>query len=151
MLKKSPFFGVGYRVFTDHHELTAHNSFVLCFAETGMVGYFFWLGLLVAAGRDLAILAGLSASDPAQAEVRRCARTVRLAFYTFLTTAWFLSRTYIPTLYLLVAMGVGLREIAHRNGWAQLPGFDRKWLTTTVFLEVISVAVVYLTVRLRSL
>jgi len=151
MLKSSPFFGVGYRAFTDHHEMTAHNSFVLCFAETGMVGYFFWLGLLVAAGRDLAVLAGLSASDPAQAELRRCARTVRLAFYTFLTTAWFLSRTYIPTLYLLVAMGIGLREIAHRNGWVQLPGFDRKWLRTTVFLQVISVAMVYLTVRLRSL
>ncbi len=151
MLKSSPLFGVGFKNFTDHHELTAHNSFVLCFAETGMVGYFFWLGLLVAAGRDLGILCQLSTADPVQAELRRWARTLKLAFYTFLVTSWFLSRTYIPTLYLLIAMGVGLKEAARRNGWVAFPGLDRKWLTTTILLQFVSVTLVYLTVRLRSL
>ncbi|MGB9605849.1 MAG: O-antigen ligase family protein, partial [Bryobacteraceae bacterium] len=149
MLKQSPLFGVGYRAFTDYHEMTAHNSFVLCFAETGMLGYFFWLGLLVATARDLAVLAGLSAADPAQAAVRHWARTVRLAYYTFLTTAWFLSRTYIPTLYLLIAMGVGLREIAQRNGWVKLPGLDQKWLAMTVIFQVLTVTAVYAVARLR--
>jgi hypothetical protein len=149
MLKESPLFGIGFRDFTDRHELTAHNSFVLCFAETGLVGYFFWMGLLVATARDLELLARLPATDTAQEQVRRWARTVRLAFYTFLATAWFLSRTYIPTLYLLIAMGVGLREIAHQNGWIKLPGLDRKWLVSTVALQLVSIALVYLTVRLR--
>lgn len=151
MLKSSPLFGVGFGNFTDHHELTAHNSFVLCFAETGLTGYFFWLGLLVATARDLGRLSGLVAADEAQAEVRRWARTLRVAFYTFLATAWFLSRTYIPTLYLLIAMGIGLREIARQQGWAQFPGLDRKWLATTLGLEFASVTLVYLTVRMRSL
>lgn len=151
MLKQSPLFGIGFGGFTDRHELTAHNSFVLCFAETGMLGYFFWLGLLVATARDLGILSGLAATDAAQAELRHWARTVRLAFYTFLATAWFLSRTYVPTLYLLIAMGVGLRESARQQGWAQLPGLDRKWLATTIVLQFVSVALVYVTVRLRSL
>jgi len=149
MLKESPLFGIGFGGFTDRHELTAHNSFVLCFAETGLVGYFFWIGLLVATARDLGLLARLPATDTAQEQVRRWARTVRLAFYTFLATAWFLSRTYIPTLYLLIAMGVGLREMAHQNGWIKLPGLDRKWLVSTVALQVFSIALVYLTVRLR--
>ncbi|MDW8130623.1 MAG: O-antigen ligase family protein, partial [Bryobacterales bacterium] len=151
MLKNSPLFGVGFRAFTDHHELTAHNSFVLCFAETGMAGYFLWLGLLVATARDLNILSGLSAAEPAQAEARRWARAVRLAYYTFLATSWFLSRTYIPTLYLLIAMVVGLREMARQNGWARLPGLDRRWLTVTVAAQFLSVTLIYVTVRLRSL
>lgn len=151
MLKSSPLFGVGFRNFTDHHELTAHNSFVLCFAETGMLGYFFWLGMLAATARDLGILARLSPVDAAQGEARRWARTVRLALYTFLATSWFLSRTYIPTLYLLIAIGVGLREIARQRGWVRLPGLNLRWLATTIGLQFASVALIYLTVRLRWL
>ncbi len=42
MLKSSPLFGVGKGNFTDHHNLTAHNSFVLALAELGLIGYFVW-------------------------------------------------------------------------------------------------------------
>src|SRR5947209_2189131 len=38
MLRSAPAFGVGYGTFTDHNDLTAHNSFVLCFAEIGIAG-----------------------------------------------------------------------------------------------------------------
>ncbi len=46
MLKSHPLFGIGKGLFTDHNGLTAHNSFVLSFAETGFVGYFFWFSIL---------------------------------------------------------------------------------------------------------
>ena len=45
--KQHPVFGVGYGSFTDHHVLTAHNSFVLCFTELGFLGYFCWIGMIV--------------------------------------------------------------------------------------------------------
>jgi hypothetical protein len=38
MFKHSPIFGVGARQFTEHHFLTAHNSFVLTLAELGFPG-----------------------------------------------------------------------------------------------------------------
>jgi putative inorganic carbon (hco3(-)) transporter len=47
MLRSRPLFGVGKGLFTDHNGLTAHNSFVLSFAETGLVGYFFWFSILI--------------------------------------------------------------------------------------------------------
>ncbi len=47
MFRSHPLFGVGKGMFVDHHDLTAHNSFVLAFAELGLFGYFFWLALLV--------------------------------------------------------------------------------------------------------
>ena len=46
MLLTNPLLGVGKGNFTDHHNLTAHNSIVLVFAELGLVGYFFWLAFV---------------------------------------------------------------------------------------------------------
>jgi hypothetical protein len=45
MFTSSPLFGVGHKLFTEHHHLTAHNSFVLAAAELGLPGLFFWTGL----------------------------------------------------------------------------------------------------------
>ena len=46
LLKQHPLSGVGFGMFHDFNELTAHNSFVLCFAELGFPGYFIWTSLL---------------------------------------------------------------------------------------------------------
>lgn len=48
MLMHNPLFGVGKGFFEDYsyHHLRAHNSFVQTFAETGMVGFFCWLGVI---------------------------------------------------------------------------------------------------------
>jgi hypothetical protein len=40
LFKRSPLFGVGQGQFTDHHYLTAHNSFVLTAAELGFPGFY---------------------------------------------------------------------------------------------------------------
>lgn len=38
LFKSAPVFGIGFGRFTDFSDLTAHNSFVLCLAELGLVG-----------------------------------------------------------------------------------------------------------------
>ena len=48
MWKGSPFLGVGYRNFGEHHYLTAHNSFILTLAELGPLGLLMWSLLLYA-------------------------------------------------------------------------------------------------------
>jgi hypothetical protein len=45
MLTASPVFGVGQAQFTDHHFLTAHNSFVLTAAELGVPGLLLWTSI----------------------------------------------------------------------------------------------------------
>ncbi len=52
MIKAHPFFGVGIGGFADANGITAHNSVVICAAETGVVGLFFWTMLLVISFRD---------------------------------------------------------------------------------------------------
>jgi len=46
MVKQHPFVGVGPRMFTDHHYITAHNTYVLALAELGVVGMFLFVSLL---------------------------------------------------------------------------------------------------------
>ena len=46
MFKESPIFGVGHREFAEHFFMTAHNSYVLTLAETGMIGFFLFLSLI---------------------------------------------------------------------------------------------------------
>jgi len=45
MLKSYPLFGVGSGMFTDYHIRTAHNSFVLIFAELGLLGALAFVGI----------------------------------------------------------------------------------------------------------
>jgi O-antigen ligase len=46
MFKHSPIFGVGARQFTEHHYLTAHNSFVLTLAELGFPGMVMFVAIV---------------------------------------------------------------------------------------------------------
>jgi O-antigen ligase len=46
MFKQSPVFGVGQRQFSEHHYMTAHNSYVLALAELGFVGLVLFITLL---------------------------------------------------------------------------------------------------------
>lgn len=46
MFKQSPFYGVGARMFTDHHWLTAHNTYVLTLGELGLPGMFLFITLV---------------------------------------------------------------------------------------------------------
>jgi hypothetical protein len=101
LLKWRPVFGAGYGNFTDHHHLTAHNSFVLCFAELGLVGYFVWIGMVVLTYKSLSSVID---SMPQRNPSRQMVVLLRNSLVGFLVCAWFLSRTYQPVLYFLLAL-----------------------------------------------
>jgi O-antigen ligase len=46
MWHHSPIYGVGARMFSEHHFLTAHNSYVLTLAELGLVGMFLFVAII---------------------------------------------------------------------------------------------------------
>lgn len=151
MLKSSPLWGVGFGLFTKYHERTAHNSFVLCFAELGIVGYVIWLALLLTTLLELRSLKKLPGQEPLDQELRRWANAVSLSVYAFLTAGWFLSRTYHMTLYLLLALGVAVATAAARNGRAAaLPPFS-KIVAAVAGSAFGSILVLYVTARLRWL
>ncbi|RZI86270.1 MAG: O-antigen ligase domain-containing protein [Rubrivivax sp.] len=147
MMKSHPLFGVGYGKFEEHHIRTAHNSYVLCFSELGLLGYFFWIGTIVLAMKSVNRVID---TMPEGSEHRRLAYLLRISMVGFLTCAWFLSRTYIPTLYILMAMAVSLLHCAQKETTAkQHPDLHApmKWLKATVSTMVVSIIVVSIFIR----
>jgi len=112
LLKRNPLFGAGYGNYLEYNYLTAHNSFVLCFAELGLLGYFVWMGLIVLTFKGLnRTLDQLPAGSPAW----QTASLLRSSMVGYLTCAWFLSRTYGPALFFLLALCIGAWHCAVRS------------------------------------
>jgi len=209
MFKSAPLFGIGFNGFTDLYEITAHNSFVLCLAELGLLGSTLWLALLVtttiglnrgigvqkkwqriqffgllhlfeasslnfarALHRNLIPASGTTtlnytcASEMLPAMVTANATeseprieaahspnvpqqwmvAIRLALVAFVTTSWFLSRSYTTTMYLV--LGLATAAVALQRNESE--SHDRgHWVLSTLVLEVMIIALIYCLVRLR--
>ena len=194
MFKSAPLFGVGFGRFTDFHDITAHNSFVLCLAELGLVGSTIWIALLVttlmslndmightdekkgqttslgnteqereatflgdplSSGESLAVTSAESAItndagiafEPAELSIipRHWVAAMRIALVAFVTTAWFLSRSYTLPLYLV--LGLATAMIALRQSAAD-SYTSRRWVFLTLAVEVSAILCVYGMVRL---
>jgi hypothetical protein len=149
MLKESPILGVGYGGFSDHHTLTAHNSLVLCFAETGLVGCFLWVGLIVVTLLELHGLTNLPGSERFDAMARQWAEGLQLALIGLLVAAFFLSRTFVPTLYLILGLAAALAAIARAgNRLVPLPALPELGMRVLA-CELGAIAVVYTIVKLH--
>jgi O-antigen ligase len=215
MFKSAPLFGIGFNSFTDLHEITAHNSFVLCLAELGIVGSTLWLALLVTTTTSLNRIISLGekrdarkmrqesrffgllslfeagcinsaralAPDPAPSEginalqysdageavpmmiaasatevatenelthslsvPKHWVVVMRLALVSFMTAAWFLSRSYTTTMYLV--LGLATATIA-LEGNTTTSRTRLHWIISTVIIEVILIILIYGLVRLR--
>jgi hypothetical protein len=149
MLKSSPLFGVGFGQFLDHHTLTAHNSFVLCFAETGIVGYFFWIGLLVITVFELRALRRPVDGDPVSREIARWADALYFALVGFLVAGFFLSRTFAPVLYLILGLSGALSVVAARSGRQIVVPRPLQLTAVVAACEVFTIAAVYVIVKLH--
>lgn len=102
-LERNPLTGIGYSEFMQQNTYTAHNSYVLCFAELGFPGYFFWIGTLYFAFRRRPLVEGEEApSEDAKADLTAS----RIALAGFLTSAFWISRTYVPVLYMFASMPI---------------------------------------------
>lgn len=143
LIRKYPLFGAGYGNFLDHNGLTAHNSYVLCFSELGLLGYFAWMGLIVLTYKGISLAAE---TMPQGSDERRYSQHLRSALVGFLTCAWFLSRTYSPTLYFVLALCVSAWWVASQAA----VGVELRhrlstitWRKHTVMMMGISLVAVY--------
>lgn len=133
----SPIFGIGAGGYSDLNALTAHNSFVLVLAETGIVGFTIWIAMVGYCFRM--VLAVLGRNDDIMADVpedaedatvvsewlddRALSLTLLLSLSGFFVCAFFLSRSYVVILYLLVALVVA-HYARMRATYASLPEFS---------------------------
>lgn len=149
MLKTRPILGVGYGQYLDHHTLTAHNSLVLSFAETGLLGSFFWVGLFVVTLLELHRLKNLPGDEPIDDAARRWAEGLQLSLFGFMAAAVFLSRTFVPTLYLIVGLSAALAAIARAAGRPiPLPALPVLGMLVLA-CEIGSIGIIYTIVKLH--
>lgn len=138
LVKSHPAFGVGYGQFAETAGHTAHNSIVVCVAEIGIVGFYFWCAFLLCSLRNVSTLASRQelcepkveahpsalqihhhskANEPIdKALVNRMAFLLLLALTGFLVAGWFLSRAFVMTFFLLGGMIDALYEMARARG-----------------------------------
>jgi hypothetical protein len=139
ILRAHPFFGVGFGDVWEHTEgaLTAHNSVIVCAAELGLVGLFFWSLYLFPTFRDALAIgspnkvnegepavieaapyphSALAAEEIAKADINGMGRALSLSLIGFLAAGWFLSRAFVATLFLLGGMIESVYEMAAIRG-----------------------------------
>ncbi len=80
LVKHSPLIGVGKGQFGEYHFLTAHNSYVLAAAETGLIGFACWSAVLYLAVKiPISALRALDKVEGPEAEEARTWATALLA------------------------------------------------------------------------
>jgi len=133
LLKSHPLFGVGFADLPDYLGHTAHNSVAVCAAELGLFGLYFWCLYLFPTVNDaLAVASPARLSDgkppvpeeglyPGETrkveqldkdEINRLGSLVLLALTGFLVAGWFLSRSFVMTLFILGGMVEVIFEMA---------------------------------------
>jgi hypothetical protein len=174
MLKAHPAFGVGYGSFSDYsdEQLTAHNTIIVCAAELGLFGMYFWSMFLFTTARDaLAISAPMKVSEEVpvpideppfpralmksgpldNTEIIRWGRLVFLSITGFLVAGMFLSRAFTITLFLLGGMAEVIFEMALERGMvAPRPKLPRVlWYSGCLMISLL--LMMYIIVRVLKL
>jgi putative inorganic carbon (HCO3(-)) transporter len=146
-VKHSPIWGIGYNSFAEWQGMTAHNSFLLCAAELGLLGLFFWMGLIVVITLQLRKVSEMADSGGGDPALGQWATGIRRALYVYLLASFFLSRTYNMPLYLLLGMGAAV--IAMAGGEYKLR-INSRWPAWALGLGIGSIAFTYILVRMRA-
>lgn len=173
LLKRYPVFGRGSHRFTEFSSdgRAAHNSFLEAWAELGLFGYFFWLGLGIACSKDAWAFSRLETGDTegedgrnggssndaayeeGEADIRQMKRfgvASLSGLMGFYAAAFFLSRTYVEPLYVMLAMVAALRTTYEREKGPLEHGFtlaDSKYILAA---ELISIPALWLLIRIAT-
>lgn len=128
MWRDNPFLGVGGGQFLEHHNLTAHSSFMLTLAELGPVGLLLWsIAMYMAFKIPLRVQTDLAGREDA-ADARVWATAVLSMLMALLVSAFFLSIAYHTILWTFLGLTAALYgavqshapEFRVRFGWRDL-------------------------------
>lgn len=154
--KSNPLFGVGFGMFWQvAGERAAHNAFVTCYTEMGLVGYWFWFNLLVIGvlGCWRTRVAFRRPKNGDQAYMKRMAGLGIASLVGFSAGAYFLSRTFVfPYIFLIGIVNV-IPLIARRYLPENHPPLIDAWRDVMVagtLATIGSVIYVYLSIVLLN-
>jgi O-antigen ligase len=172
MLISHPLFGVGFGYFMQYAENTAHNSIVVCAAELGLLGFYFWALFLLSTARNVLLIASpakVAETESTESgddllffkvwkgpeldkgETNHLGFCLLLSLTGFLAAGWFLSRAFVMTLFLLGGMIEAIYEEARRKGMVAPRLTLSRNLTYSLPFMIGLLMLVYLMLRISNL
>ncbi|MEQ1637587.1 MAG: O-antigen ligase family protein [Methylococcales bacterium] len=155
MLIQNPLFGVGMENFTEHHFLTAHNSYVLILAELGIVGFTTWMSFFLLTFLMLYQLVFYNSLffkktlpdtqftgevlSPEIVEELLLAKVSLFSLLGFVSTAFFLSRSYSFLPYIYSGLGVS----SYYRGLSLIPTLTPVTFSP-LFFRLVSISCAYI-------
>jgi hypothetical protein len=171
LLRSHPIFGIGIGGLADALGLTAHNSILVCAAELGLFGLYFWSLFLLSTVRDALTTAKSQGSTPEEStvvsndlfpmpeasieeidsvEINRLGRLMVLALTGFLAAGLFLSRAFVMTLFILG----GMTEVVYQMALKRRMIVPRMRLSRVLpnagILAIFLIIAMYVAVRLLN-
>lgn len=150
--KQNPLFGIGYGMFPEiSGDRAAHNAFVSCYTELGLLGYWFWFSLIMLGiiGCWRVRVVFKRPSNGAQAYLKRLAGMSIAGMVGFLAAGYFLSRAFVFPLFFLMGLLNVIPLIAQRYLPEDAPpliNYQKDVLGTGTLVTLFSVVYVYLSI-----
>jgi len=158
--KSSPInmlFGGGYDMFPEiiGTDRAAHNAFVSCYTELGLLGYWFWFNLLTLGliGCWRTRVAFMRPRNGSQAYLKRLSGLSIAAMMGFMTSSYFLSRAYVYPFFFLFGLMNAIPVIAQRHlpeDYPPLLNFRKDVLATGTIATLGSIVYIYATVLILN-
>ena len=104
MFKSSPIWGIGKSQFIEHHNITAHNTFVLESAELGLIGIALWVGVFYTSFKIVLLAVGRYRSRPDGTLPYAWARALLASLCGIAVGTSFLSLGYHPVVWAFLAL-----------------------------------------------
>lgn len=148
MFQNYPILGVGKDLFRDHHEKTAHNSWILALAETGLFGYLAWSGFMffcLSSGGTFAYKSKIVENFKTESTLNQLLVVAFFSNVAILVSMMFLSRAYTLTPFMFCGLFLALREIAKRE---TDPVSLRGSLKVTFIAAFSMIIVIYIAIRI---
>ena len=151
--KAYPIFGVGYGAFEDRASnagKAAHNSFVNALAELGLVGYIPWFLVIYVTmfhlRRGVAVISTIDRQDQLQLGA------LFSALVGYLTSAYFLSRSFQPPLFVLLALATCRLLIAceTHNVYDRVFGPFKQEIRRGIYWALGSVVFLWISIRIAN-
>src|SRR5262249_44266817 len=129
----SPGFGVGFAQFTEHHYLTAHNSFILTAAELGLPGMLLWTSIVYVALK----IPVHALRTPGLAPIARSWATAFVASIVSLAVGvLFLSYAYKDVLWIYIGLTGALYQAIRRHDPSFSVGFGLRDLGIVALFDL---------------
>jgi O-antigen ligase len=153
LLKRSPLWGLGYTSFSDNVRATAHNSYLLCAVESGVIGLFLWMGIFVITIRQLQTVSRSAVARPGEQQpgdpvLARWAEAVKKSVIVYLFTAYFLSCTYQMFLFVLIGLA-GAIFCVYTEKEGRGPVLFEKWARQTLIICMAVLVLIWVSVHSR--